>query len=282
MALKTYGLVGNNISYSLSPAMHNAAFKKLRMNAEYKIFDLASHEADKFFKGLLKSGIAGINVTVPYKIKAFEFVSRHGRIDKETSRYGAINTIVIRKGKLDGFNTDTTGFVRSLKEDLGFNPNGKTVFMFGAGGAGSACVIKLAETAGRIFIFDLDKEKVSGIQKLFYKNFDKKKLVVVNGESEIKYALAQSHLLVNATPYGRKPEEILVNPAYLHDNLAVYDLIYKPKETPIIKEAKKRALKVSNGLGMLLYQGAEAFKKWTGRTPPVKVMRSALVRALNY
>lgn len=280
--MKIYGLVGHNIGYSLSPAMHNAAFKKLKLDAEYKIFDIKPEEIDKFLNSLLRSDTAGLNVTVPYKIKAYEFVKKYGFVDNTTEKLGAVNTIVIKKQSILGYNTDAVGFRKSLRTDLKFNPRGKNVFIFGAGGAGTACAMELAAKVKKMFILDIDRKRVEAFTKRFFKHYKKEKLSVVNNSDEdIESALKICHLVVNATPFGRRKGEILVNPKFLHKDLNVYDLIYKPPISPIVKTTREIGGEAVNGLGMLLYQGARAFELWTGQKPPVRTMKKALLDALK-
>jgi len=279
--MKIYGLLGHNISYSLSPAMQNAAFEKVKLKAEYKIFDIEPERVDDFLNSLLRSNINGLNVTVPYKIKAYEFIKTYGTIDKDAEKLGAINTIVIKNKSIFGYNTDATGFIRSLESNLKFYPEMKNVFIFGAGGAGTACAIKLAEVAEKIFISDTDQEKIKVFSERFFNYYGKEKLSVIEGkDKELKDALQQCSLLVNATPFGRNKDEMLVKPEFLHEELYIFDLIYKPSETPIIKAAKKIGIKAVNGVGMLLYQGSEAFQLWTGKRAPIRVMKSALTKEL--
>jgi len=279
--MKIYGLLGHNISYSLSPAMQNAAFEKVKLKAEYKIFDIEPERVDDFLNSLLRSNINGLNVTVPYKIKAYEFIKTYGTIDKDAEKLGAINTIVIKNKSIFGYNTDATGFIRSLESNLKFYPEMKNVFIFGAGGAGTACAIKLAEVAEKIFISDTDQEKIKVFSERFFNYYGKEKLSVIEGkDKELKDALQQCSLLVNATPFGRNKDEMLVKPEILHEALYIFDLIYKPSETPIIKAAKKIGIKAVNGVGMLLYQGSEAFQLWTGKRAPIRVMKSALTKEL--
>ena len=280
--MKLYGLLGHKIGYSLSPAMHNAALKKLNLKAEYRLFDIGPRDLDNFLKGILRSDIKGLNVTVPYKQLAYNFCKIYGTIDRETERYGAINTIVIKNKSLFGYNTDIIGFIESLKKDLDFNPRLKNIFVFGVGGAGTACTLKLARAANKIYIHDIDTEKVKNFKTRFLEYFGKSKLTIVgNRQAEIQKALSKCQLLVNATPFGRKTNEILINPDFLHKDLKIMDLIYKPKETPIMKLAQKKGLKAIGGIGMLLYQGAASFELWTGRKAPLEVMHTALKRALK-
>lgn len=280
--MKQYGLLGHKIGYSLSPAMHNAAFKHLRLKSEYKIYDIPDKDVEVFLNGLLRSGIGGLNVTIPYKIRAFQFVKKYGSMDRETERLGSLNTIVIKKRTIYGHNTDVSGFLKALKADLGFNPRMRNIFIVGAGGAGQACALRLARMAEKIYIHDIDEKKVKAFSEKFLRFYGSDKLAVIQKkEKDIEKALRHSHLLVNATAYGRHKNEMVVNPDFLHKDISVYDLIYKPSVTPIVKAARERDIPAVTGLGMLLYQGADAFELWTGRKAPVRVMKQALEKALG-
>ncbi|MDD5439905.1 MAG: shikimate dehydrogenase [Candidatus Omnitrophica bacterium] len=280
--MKIYGLLGNKIGYSLSPAMHEAAFQKFGMRAAYMLFDIDPANVDDFLNGLLRSDIDGLNITVPYKIKAFEFIKKYGILDTGCLKIGSINTININNKSLFGYNTDTTGFIRSLELDAGYDPAGKKVFIFGAGGAGGAIAMELAASSETIFMSDVDAERVKVFGEHFLRFYGREKFVhVAQNNEDIDRALQQSSLVVNATPFGRNKGEVLFNPDFLHSNMCIYDLIYKPSPTPIVEEALKRSIKATNGLGMLLYQGAEAFSLWTGRKAPVETMRKALMKALK-
>ncbi|MCK4463190.1 MAG: hypothetical protein KAU58_02650, partial [Candidatus Omnitrophica bacterium] len=258
------------------------AFRKLKLKAEYKIFDVKPENLNDFLNGILRSDINGLNVTVPYKQDVYKFLKKYGKIDSKAERSAGINTIVIRNKSLFGYNTDTVGFMKSLKKDLRFDPRMKNIFIFGAGGAGSALALKLGRTANKIFIFDIDSGKTKKFIKKFMEYFGKSKLAVVkNKEADMRNALKESHLLVNATPFGMKKNEMLVNPDFLHKGLKVFDLIYKPGETPIMKAARKSGIKAVNGLGMLLYQGAASLQFWTGRKAAIETMHRALLGALK-
>ena len=279
--MKQYGLLGHKISYSLSPAMHNAAFKKFGIDAEYKFYDMPKGKIKAFFNGLLRSNISGLNVTIPYKQQAYKFLTTFGIIDKEAEMLGAINTINIKHKTLYGFNTDAEGFIKALKAGLDFNPRSKRVFIFGVGGAGSTCALKLAGTADKIFVYDTDAAKTQILSKRFLKYFGSDKIRIIQNKRDIRSTLKQSHLLVNATGYGRKRNELIVRPEFLHKKIKIIDLIYNPQITPLMREAKKRKLKAVNGLGMLLYQGAVSFKIWTGKKAPIAVMQNAIEREMK-
>jgi len=280
--MKHYGILGYNIAYSLSPAMHKAAFKKLKLKASYKIFDIKPNDLNQFLGRLLRSGINGLNVTVPYKRKAYDFVAKFGTIDKKARALGVINTIAVKNKSIYGYNTDALGFIKSLEKDLKFKPKNKNVIIFGAGGAGRACAGSLSRSADNIYIFDIDIKKLKEFEKVFPKRFGKSKIKLVKKDaSNLHKAIKESSLLVNATPFGMKKKELLVNPNFLHRKLKILDLIYCVDKTPIMKMAHKIGIEAVNGLGMLLYQGMASFEIWTGRSAPMTVMKNALIRAIR-
>ena len=274
-----YGLLGFPVSHSLSPAMHNAAFRYLNINAEYKLFATKPQDLEKFITSLEEQNISGINVTVPYKEKVLNFVE----IDKgffHLKQIKAVNTIIVKNGILKGFNTDIPGFDRDLVEKNG-KPENKRVAILGAGGASRAVTFVLANTkAKEIAIYDIDKSKSQNIVDLIKSLFPDFPIYAVDKIEELK--IQEKDLLVNTAPIGMKPEDpCLVTEKMLHKNLFVYDLIYNPSETKLIALARKIGAQTSNGLGMLLYQGAIAFEYFTGKAAPVDVMCKALKEGLK-
>jgi len=270
---KTYCLIGSPVAHSLSPDMHNAAFRRLKINAIYIKFEVPSVSIDKGIRMLKDLKISGANVTIPHK----ETCIRHlNTISKEAKLIGAVNTIVNKNGRLKGFNTDAIGFLTALKQDLDITPKGKKVFLLGAGGASKAVATALAmKGADSIFIADVARKKAAQLARRLKKNFPKCdiKTVFKDKGSYIK----ECDLLINATPVGMKAKDpLLVNPKYLHRGLKVYDLVYNVPATKLVKTARRKGLKASCGLNMLLYQGAESFRLWTKRKPPISVMRRAL------
>ena len=269
-----YGLIGWPLGHSLSPKMHNAAFKFLGVNAEYKLFPVELGAFDDFLAHLDKSGISGLNVTIPYKEKILDFVE----LDNDSlylRQVKAVNTIFFTKGLWWGFNTDIPGFSRHLKEN--FQPEGKKAAILGAGGASRAVAYVLAkENAAEISIFDIDKDKSAGVVAMIDGLFPGFKIRAVGSVEELE--IKGKHLLVNATPIGlKKSDPVIVKEGMLHKDLFVYDLIYNPAETKLLALAKKKAAGISNGLGMLLYQGALSFEIWTDLKAPEVVMRKALL-----
>lgn len=272
-ATKIYGLAGYPVKHSLSPLMHNAAFKALNINAEYRLFEVKTEELEEFIKHLSQNNISGLNVTIPYKEKVIPFLDN---ISSEAKLIGAVNTLRVLQDRLEGFNTDGEGFLKHLSEDLGFSPTGKVIAIIGAGGAAKAVSVYLSKTKPKsITVYDIDKIRAAALVSNLKENFKDIELRCVDSIEELK--IEDSDLLVNATPIGMKETgPCLVDEKFIAKNLLVYDLIYNPKETKLLRIAKQKGAKISNGLGMLLYQGALSFELWTSQKAPVEIMRKAI------
>lgn len=282
MAKQLYGIVGYPVKHSLSPAMQNAAFASAGIDAEYRLFEIAPEDLESFLAGASGKNISGLNITIPHKIKAKEYLERHGTLNEHAAKLGAVNTIkVASDGALCGYNTDGPGFYRSLVEDLGFEPEGRNVFVLGSGGAAKAIVMYLGLGPKTISIFDVDGRKAEELKSHYAKYHDAKRLNIVTDAGDIKRLLGSSDLLVNATPVGMKDgDPSPVAKELLRPGLYVYDLIYNRPMTQLVKDAKSRKAHAATGIGMLLYQGAVAFEIWTGKTAPISVMKKALKEAL--
>lgn len=274
---KIYGLLGYPARHSFSPAMHNAAFKALGINADYRIFEVKPEELDYFLAHLDENNILGLNVTLPYKERVLDFVtldpgSAHLRAIK------AVNTITNQGGVRKGFNTDIPGFTRHLKENM--EAKNKKAAILGAGGAArAACYALAASLAAGISVFDIDKEKSENIVRTIKSLFPEFKISSAEGIEELD--IKGKDLLVNATPVGLKEADpCIIKENMLHKGLFVYDLIYNPRRTKLIALAEKAGCRTANGLGMLLYQGMLAFEIWTGRSAPREVMEKALLEAI--
>jgi shikimate dehydrogenase len=274
MAKEIYGLIGYPLGHSLSPKMHNAAFKALGMNAEYKLFTLAPQYFDDFLTHLDNSGISGLNVTVPFKERVLDFVELNQDF-LYLRQVKAVNTMKFYEGVWWGFNTDIPGFSRHLKEN--FKPMMRKAAILGAGGAAKAVAYVLAkEKAAEIVLFDIDAAKSASIVAMVKSLFPLIKISAV--DSIEKLDIPKKDILVNATPVGLKPTDpVLVNESMLHKDLFVYDLIYNPAETKLLALARKAGARTCNGLGMLLYQGVLSFEIWTGKKAPEEQMRRALL-----
>jgi shikimate dehydrogenase len=281
MTKLTYGLIGHPVGHSLSPAMHNAAFRALYIDAEYKLFDVAPENLESFLNDLARNGISGANVTIPHKIKVKEYIAKRGILNEHAEKLGAVNTIKVENSQLKGFNTDGPGFYRSLVKELKFEPEGKTIFVLGAGGAARAIIMYLGNTPKKIFVTDVDSCMTKELKKHYEKYYKPHKLVAIE-KNDIKESIGEAGLLIQATPIGMKDDDPSpINIELLHPGIRVYDLIYNRPMTKLVLEATRKKLHAMTGLGMLLYQGAIAFELWTGKKAPEDIMRRALKEAIK-
>jgi shikimate dehydrogenase len=296
MSQKIYGLIGYPVKHSLSAAMHNAAFKYLKIDAEYQLFEVKPEDLESFLlKTIADKTVCGLNVTIPHKIKAKEIMDGQfkGLSEYDAVVAGAINTIRFG-GSACYKNTDVSGFRDLLTKDMKFDYKNKNVFIFGCGGAGRAVVAALlgqdrALNAGKIFIFDANPAALDEAKNHFHgldfarKDFFVNKLEFVS-ISHVPEAIKKSQLLVNASPVGmREGDSSPVFKGLLHKELAVCDVVYN-KETQLVKDAKALGLPAIGGLGMLLYQGVASFEFWKGskiEEPVVDLMRKALLEAVK-
>jgi len=258
------GLFGYPVEHSLSPAMHNAAFEYLNLDYCYVAFSVRPDLLEDAIRAIKALNLKGVNVTVPHKERVIPFLDE---VDGEASFIGAVNTILNTDGKLIGYNTDGRGFMESLKE-AGIQVEGKTALIIGAGGASRAVSYYLSERVERLYLWDIDKNKLEGLVR---------DLNSIRGNIGIKEInnLEGIDILINATPLGLKDTDPCpVDTSLITAGMTVCDLIYK--DTPILKAASEMGCKTLNGLGMLLHQGILAFEIWTGIKPPIDVMRSAI------
>jgi shikimate dehydrogenase len=257
--------------------MHNASFLYHNINAEYRLFEKTEDELEGFLNGLRRQNIYGLNVTVPYKEKVAPFLEA---VSEEARLIGAVNTIRMSDARREGFNTDGAGFLRHLREDLDFSPAGKKIALLGAGGAAKAVTVYLSkETPEAIAIYDIDASKAALLASHLKEKFPKTDYLYARSVSEL--CIPECDLLINATPVGMKADDpCLVEEALFHRGMLVYDLIYNPQETTLLKRAKQAGAKIANGLGMLLYQGALSFQIWTAQEAPLAIMRKALTEVV--
>jgi shikimate dehydrogenase len=243
------------------------------MDWVYIPFEVPPDRLRDAVRGLGSLGLKGVNVTIPYKEQVIQFLDS---LSQEARLIGAVNTIKISEdGKLTGYNTDALGFGESLKRS-GVSPRGKKVFLIGAGGAGRAISCNLAmEGVKRLLIHDIAQERSRSLVEHLQGHFAHLEVEFVR-EVE-KEAILESDILINATPVGMQDTDPRIVPAeFLHRSLVVYDIIYNPPETPLLKDAKVVSKKTLNGIDMLLFQGMASFQIWTGVDPPEEVMRKAL------
>lgn len=260
-----YGIIGNPVKHSLSPLMHNAAFQALEVEAEYKLFPLEEVELNTFFSDLHRDDcpIFGLNVTVPYKEKVVPYMDS---VSPVVEKIGAVNTIVVtKKRKLVGHNTDAPGFMAHLTE-LGIETADKKIVILGAGGSARAILAALCMIPERPASIKIYNRTATRADYLLADLGDRLNMDIVQAVSSVDdLDIRGADILINTTSVGLKPgDEILVDDALLHPDLFVYDLIYNPKETLLLKMAKEAGAKTANGLGMLFFQGVLSFQHWAG------------------
>lgn len=274
---KIVGLIGYPVEHSKSPVMHNAAFDSLGLDFMYLLFSVRPPYLKEAVMGLRALNIVGANITIPYKEEVMKYLDD---ITAEAKLIGAVNTIHIQDGKLIGYNTDGQGFITSLLTDGRVKLEGQKVLLIGAGGAGKAVAVKLAERGvERLVITDKIEEKAKALVGRLQENIpDCPVYAMPPGDKEFAKTLFGSTLLINATPVGMKEgDPPIIDPEYLHKGLFVYDVIYN-RETPLIEAAKKRGLRTLDGMGMLIHQGAASFEIWTGQKAPIEVMRNRILQ----
>ena len=281
MPRKFVYLLGNPVGHSISPHIHNAAYKKLGINFEYIARQIKEDDLKKAVESIKLPDVAGANVTVPYKEKIMHFLDE---IDEQAKLIGAVNTVVNKNGRLSGSNTDYLGFIDSLENDGGIRPSGKKVLILGAGGAARAVAVGLCQNAvASVFIFDVESKKAEKLSNDLKKNFKTSVNTVRLGE-ELQELINNMDILVNSTPIGMFPAEEfspIDEDVKIPAKLFVYDLVYNPSQTHLVKRAKASGSKAVTGLGMLVRQGAASFKLFTGHDAPVDVMMKAAQKALG-
>ena len=278
---KLYVLLGNPLGHTVSPHMHNLAFDKLSMDSCYFPVEVTQEDLGTVFKGLSKMNVGGLNVTIPHKINIMEFLDE---LDPVAATIGAVNTIHIENGKSKGFNTDGEGFIQSLEEESGISVKGKRFFIIGCGGAARAISMTLAfRGADKIFISNRTAAKAEQLATEINTKIRPCAEVVANDQAHQKEALDQCDVLVNSTSIGMHPNvDIMpIDEALLRKELIVADIVYNPRETKLLQVAKAKGCPIVPGIGMLIYQGVEAFKLWTGIQPPVKEMREKVEQLMH-
>jgi shikimate dehydrogenase len=277
---KVVGVFGAPISHTASPAMHNAAFEALRMNWVYLPFHVEPPNLAAALRGISAMRMVGVNLTVPHKVAALDIIDE---IDPEARLLGAVNTINVHKGKLIGYNTDGYGFAKAIQEEFDFSLEGKRILVLGAGGAGRAIAIKcVMDGASRVCVAN----RTAGRVDAFRGSLDPKQSAILTEipltNESIRQVIGDVDLMVNATSVGlAEGESLELEPTLFSPHLCVYDTIYRPAETELLKLAYDGGAKCANGLSMLLHQGVRAFEIWTGdKMAPVAKMREALRNAV--
>lgn len=270
-------VIGYPIKHSASPQMHQAALDEANIDARYIRIEVEPGEVDAAFTEMEKLGFTGCNVTVPHKLDAMALCDK---LTDDAKALGATNTILFKEGKRIGHNSDGPGLAQAILEDFGKPLSELRVLLLGAGGgAGRAIATQCArEGAPAIFLSNRTVEKLTPIALDLTENYGAQEVVTIsNDEASLIDAAAKVDLIINSTSLGLKEDDALPIPAEaLKASHLVYDAIYNPAVTPLLAEANKVGATTSNGLSMLLHQGAISFAYWLGVTPDVSAMRKGL------
>jgi shikimate dehydrogenase len=273
-------LIGDPVEHTMSPAMHNAAFKKLGLDYLYIPFRVKPEQLSQAIAGLRALNVRGFNVTIPHKVSVIPLLDG---LDPLAEKIGAVNTVVNDGGTLKGYNTDAEGFLRALR-GRGVAPRGKDIVILGAGGASRAISFILAGEGAGLTILNrkVELDWAEDIARLIRRELGQEVKVGELNPRNLSPALAEADILVNATSVGMSPasRSSPVPARFLKRRPVVFDIVYNPVETRLIKEAKGAGAKVIGGVDMLAWQGALAFEKWTGRPAPVDLMRREAVKML--
>ena len=272
-------IIGDPVEHSLSPVMHNAAFKELGLNLVYVAFTVTPKELKTAISSVKSLGLRGLNVTMPHKNAVMNYLDE---VDSTAKSIGAVNTILSNQGKLIGYNTDGNGAMIALQEN-GVYPEKKKMLLLGAGGAAKAISYQAAQDVDELVILNRTPEKAKELAELLQKNFGKKVKGGTLSSAILEEELETTDILVNATSVGMNPDvnRSPVPSNLLKRDLCVMDIIYNPTETRLVMDAKAAGAKVVSGVEMLIYQGAVAFEVWTNCPAPVDVMRKAVLNELE-
>lgn len=271
-------LLGSPVAHSISPQMHNESFRTLGLDFVYLAFDVAPENLKTAVEGLKMMQVRGFNLTMPHKNLMCEYVDK---LSPAATLSHSVNTVVNENGILTGHTTDGTGYMRAV-EDAGHSILGKKMTLLGAGGAASSVLVQAAlDGVKEIDVFNRPGKNYDKAQKLIdHLNAETNCQIVLyemDDERQLTESIAESIILTNGTSVGMNPNPegcLIQNQDVFRTDLIVSDLIYNPRETKLMRLAKERGAKTFNGLYMLLYQGAAAFKLWTGQDMPVEHIKN--------
>ena len=278
---KICALIGDPVEHTMSPVMHNAAYKKLGLDYVYVPFRVSPEQLAAAVDGLRALNVCGFNVTIPHKVSIIPMLDG---LDPLAEKVGAVNTVVNNDGELRGYNTDADGFLKAMLERE-VEPAGKNVVVLGAGGAARAVTYVLADRGAGLTILNRQEELdwAENIAELISEDFGKVVRVLELRDEYLAEALQIADILVNATSVGMSPagDESPVPAELLKDSLIVFDVVYNPINTRLLNEAKAAGAQTISGIDMLAWQGALAFEKWTGQAAPIDLMKKEAVKMLE-
>ena len=280
---KRFGIIGRPVAHSVSPAMQSAAYEAMGLDALYMPFEIPDGKAELAVEAMEIMGFTGCNVTIPYKQTMMPLMDE---LDESAAACGAVNTILYKNGKKVGFNTDGLGFVRGMKEKAGFDPRSKRCLVIGAGGAARGVTAALA-MAGTSYFRILNREEELSMAKDLSSDMNARRPSIssfgATTEENVAEALAACDFVLNATCVGMTPKADAVpfDTSLLEPRHAVFDVIYTPRETRLLREAREKGCKTLSGFWMLIYQGVESIRIWTGLEAPADVMAAAAENCLK-
>ena len=271
------GVIGDPIEHTMSPVMHNAAFNHLGLDYIYVPFRVKKEELGQAIAGMRSLNIRGLNVTIPHKVETIPFLDK---IDPLAEKIGAVNTVVNDGGVLTGYNTDATGFLQALLEE-GIEPESKNTVVLGAGGASRGISFILAEKGARLAILNRNPDRAEELAQRISQASEKEVKALKLDEESLSAVLEKAEILVNTTSVGMSPDidGTPVPARLLKPGLAVFDIVYNPLQTRLLREAEQAGAQTISGIEMLAWQGAQAFEKWTGQKPPLDLMRREAIEA---
>lgn len=271
--MATYGVIGYPVKHSLSPPMFRAAFWEYNMDDEYEHFEVAPENLKEFLVEARKKPISGLSVTIPHKETIMPMLDSLGTHAK---KIGAVNTVVNKKGKLRGYNTDWIGAKRAIEEVMDIE--GKDVLVLGAGGAAAAIVYACTQMGARVTVLNRSVERAEKLAEKFRVDGAEVRAGVL--EDILHY---RAHLLVHTTSIGMGADanRSLVPIEYFKKGLFVFDIVYNPLENKLVREAKRNDCRTIPGYKMLLYQGERQFELWFGKKPRTEAMEAALLEELT-
>lgn len=272
---KLFAVLGHPIGHSLSPIMHNASMVSINYNGIYSAFDVHPDKLMEKLYIMSSEGYLGVNLTIPHKEVAYHNLEY---LDDTAKLFRAVNTVAFKDKKLIGYSTDGYGFIQALNANFGCGVEGDSVFILGCGGAGRTVALQSAcSGAKKLWLADIDIDR---IKKL------KKELHIINSNLEVNYSTSldnqikgcnECSLIIQASPNGMNLNDKSLFPeTAFNKNQRVFDLIYMYPETDFLKKAKSVGAKISNGMDMLVYQGAKSFIIWTDISPNIEEMRHAI------
>ncbi len=277
--MELLGVIGNPIAHSLSPLMHNAAFKALKRDCNYQSILVEEAKLKDVIYQAQARGFTGLNVTIPFKEKVLPYLTDLTPVAKQVE---SVNTILFHDQEIIGHSTDGLGFIAAAESELALDFNQKQVLVVGAGGSARSIVAQLLENQAQVYITNRTLKRAENLLSLATKQ-QLKPIVIPLDYRELAQQIDKIDVIINTTSVGMdcSGNATPVSPALFRPHHIVIDIIYNPQETLFLKEAKSRGCKTQNGIGMLVWQAAKAWEFWWGYLPPIDIMYQAVTASLK-